>query len=66
MLDVYCSALRPRPILKWGADTGMVLTSRDCKIYIGIQFCGGDAKNHVFLLYPYEYHHEAHAHLPGT
>jgi len=66
MLDVYCSALRPRPILQWGADKGMILQSRDCNIYIPIGFCTGEATNHVFALNPYEYHHEVHAHLPGT
>jgi len=44
----------------------MVLRSRDCNVYIGIGFCGGDAKNHVFLLAPEEYKHDLHAHLPGT
>jgi len=66
LVNVYCSDLRPRPILQWGADKGMILKSRDCNIYFGVGWCTGEANNHVFLISPVEYVHEKHAHLPDT
>jgi len=66
LLNVYCSALRPRPILKYFADPGMILRCRDCRIYVGKQFCTGEADNHIFLLAPSEYDPRYYAHLPGT
>jgi len=66
MVDVYCSANRPRAFPYFTRDPGLVMTSRDCQVYFGLSFCTGDAKNHVFALHPYEYHHDEHAHLPGT